>query len=147
MPSNIYNFKLANAIDNPAFPRANADNYNENWEKVDSVLSHEFFVGTVSAGATNIVLDEVSASDNRACSWILSLREIVNNKNTYLHINALNDGTETSFIKIQQHINRVDFELNVDLDSGNMRLLITNNESEDIEISGRRLSPFIETNF
>lgn len=147
MPSSIYKFKLANATDNQDFPRASSSNYNENWNKIDNILSDDFFAGNITAGDSNFVIDEISASDNPGCTWILSLREPTNNKNTMVNIQAVTDQTEVSFVKVHTHLNRVNFELSVDINSGNLRLIISNLEPESIQITGRRLSPFIETNF
>jgi hypothetical protein len=139
-----FNFNRADATDNPNFPIASSDNYNENWDRLDTFLSSFYFSASVGASDT-IVLDEVNIDDNPAVKWILFVKNETESKQSFVEVMAINDGSDISFNRMAVHINKVSLGLDVDLSGSNMRLLFTNNESNTVDVHGRSISPFLQT--
>jgi hypothetical protein len=149
MPTATFNFKQANTTDNPLFPKASSSNYNENIQKTEDILKYPYFSGGI-ATTVQAVADSVDASENLAVTWILLLRDSTSGRQSYLTIMANTDGTSVRFNKVHLPLDendRLAFSVDVDLDSGNIRLLITNNETTTIQGNGQRISPFLKTSF
>lgn len=138
-----FNFNRADATDNPNFPIASSDNYNENWDRLDNFLASCYFSSSIDAFDT-IVLNEVDIDDNPAIKWLLFVKDEVDSKQSLIEVMAITDDGNVSFNRMSIHINKVSVDIDVDLDGANMRLLLTNNESNTINVSGRIISPFLQ---
>lgn len=92
--------------------------------------------GIVVSASSTTVIDEVVAVNNYSVKWILTIVDNTNTKMTSYEILAVNKFNSTINHNMSGRVGDLIFHgVNVVLNAGNIQLIITNNETNNIEVS------------
>lgn len=94
--------------------------------------------GPVAVGNT-ILVDQISVALFRSVKWLLTLKESVGPLYNYSEIAAIHNDTVAAHWRAGILFDMIDNEELVDLSGGFLRLRITNNHTEDLNVSVLRL--------
>jgi hypothetical protein len=96
----------------------------------------------VLTGATEII-DSVAITEYRSVKWLVSIEDTITNKYFYFEIAATHNNISAQHWCSGLLFDKLDVVDDVDISGGVMRLLMTNNHSEDISIRVLRLGTLI----
>lgn len=105
---------------------------------IDATGVLQINVGPITAGDT-VLVDQISIMLFRSVKWLVTLREIIGPLYNYSEIAAIHNDTVAAHWRAGILFDMINNEELVDLSGGFLRLRITNNHTEDLNVSVLRL--------